>query len=264
MPANQLLGQGIFDVALNRPTQRTRAVRAVLARDVDDPVGDFRRDQHLHPPIHQVDVELIDQQRQDLPQLVVVERIEHDQLVDAVDELGVEGPLDLAEHHLLHALRIARFTALEPERRLLLDKTRADVRRHDQDRVLEVDAIAKAVREVAVFEHLQQDIEDVGMRLLDFVEQHDRIRVALHLLGELTALFVADVSRRRANQLRHRVLLHVFGHVEANQRVFAAEQELRERAGQLGLADAGRPQEHEAADGTVRALAPGAGAADGA
>ena len=40
-----------------------------------------------------------------------------------------------------------------------------------------------------------------GMRLLDFVEQDDRVRVALHLLRQLAALFVADVSGRRPNQL---------------------------------------------------------------
>src|SRR5215216_3669723 len=107
---------------------------------------------------------------------------------------------------------------------------------------------------MAVFKNLQQDVEDVGMRLLDFVEQDDRVRIALHLFGELTTLFVPDVSRRRSDQLRDGVLLHVFRHVKANQRVLAAEQELRERARELRLADAGRAKEHEAADRTIRAL----------
>ena len=109
---------------------------------------------------------------------------------------------------------------------------------------------------MAVLEHLQQDVEQVRVRLLDLVEQHDRIRVALDLLGELAALFVADVAGRRADQLRHRVLLHVLGHVEADQRVVAAEQEVGERARQLGLADAGRAQEDEAADRPRRVLQP--------
>ena len=115
---------------------------------------------------------------------------------------------------------------------------------------------------MAVFEHLQQDVEDVRVRLLDLVEQHDGVRVPLHLLGELAALFVADVSGRRADQLRHRVLLHVLGHVEADQCVIAAEEEVRQRPRQLGLADAGRAEEHEAADRPRRILQPGARAAD--
>src|SRR5213078_2298192 len=79
---------------------------------------------------------------------------------------------------------------LEAHRALLLDEASADVRRHDDDRVLEVHPVPEAVGEVAVFEHLQQDVEDIGMGLLDLVEQHHRIRIALHLLGELTALLV--------------------------------------------------------------------------
>src|SRR6266567_4564577 len=68
------------------------------------------------------------------------------------------------------------------------------------------------------------------MRLLDFVEQHYRVRCALHALGKLSALFVAYVSRRRTDQLRNRVLLHELGHIEADQSLLDAEHELRERA----------------------------------
>ena len=39
-----------------------------------------------------------------VPQVVVGQRLEHDDLVDAVDELGVEGLLHLAEHHVVDAL----------------------------------------------------------------------------------------------------------------------------------------------------------------
>src|ERR1700730_14226833 len=115
---------------------------------------------------------------------------------------------------------------------------------------------------MAIFEHLQQDVEDVRMGLLDLVEQYDGIRVPLDLLGELPAFLVADVSGRRANQLRHRMLFHVLGHVEANQRMIAAEQEIRERLRQLGLAYARRAEKHEAAVRAVRFLETGARTAD--
>ena len=49
---------------------------------------------------------------------------------------------------------------------------------------------------VSVVEHLKQDVHDVRMRLLDLIEEHDRIRVASYLLGELSRLVVADVSGR--------------------------------------------------------------------
>src|SRR6202795_2014759 len=112
-----------------------------------------------------------------------------------------------------------------------LQVARADVRSHDEDGVLEVHRVAQTVGELAVFKHLQQDVENIRVRLLDFVQQHDRVGRALHTLGQLAALFVAHVSRRRADQLRDRVLLHEFGHVEANQRLLSAEHKLGQGAG---------------------------------
>ena len=94
--------------------------------------------------------------------------------------------------------------------------------------------------EPAVVEHLQQDVEHIRMRLLDLVEQDDLIGPAPHRFGERAAFVVADIARRRADQARDRVLLHVLGHVDADQRVFVVEQIFGERLGQLGLADAGR------------------------
>ena len=43
-----------------------------------------------------------------------------------------------------------------------------------------------------------------------------RVRLAAHRLGQVAALLVADIARRRADQARHRVLLHELGHVDAD------------------------------------------------
>ena len=56
---------------------------------------------------------------------------------------------------------------------LVARKPRAEVAGHDDQRVAEVDLVAERVGEDAVLEDLQQDVGDVGMRLLDLVEQHD-------------------------------------------------------------------------------------------
>ena len=47
----------------------------------------------------------------------------------------------------------------------------ARVGRHDQDDVAEIDRLAVVVGQLAVVHHLQQDVEQVRMRLLDLVEQ---------------------------------------------------------------------------------------------
>ena len=106
-------------------------------------------------------------------------------------------------------------------------------------------------------------VEDVRVRLLDLVEEDDRVRPAAHRLGELPALLEADVARRRADQPRHGVLLLVLGHVDADHGVLVVEQELGQRARQLGLAHAGRAEEDEAADGPVGVLEAGARAQHG-
>ena len=136
----------------------------------------------------------------------------------------------------------------------------AEIGGHDDQRVAEIDGAALAVGQAAVVEHLQQHVEHVRMRLLDLVEQHDLIGPPPHRLGERAALVVADIARRRADQARDRVLLHVLRHVDADERRLVVEQEFRQRLGQLGLADAGRAKEHERADRPVRILQTGAGA----
>ena len=96
VPADELLGQRILDIALNRAAEGPRAVRPVLARLLDDPVDDLGRELEPDLAVDEVVVQLLDEQVGDRPEVVVRERLEDDDLVDAVDELGVEGLADLA------------------------------------------------------------------------------------------------------------------------------------------------------------------------
>ena len=90
------------------------------------------------------------------------------------------------------------------------------------------------------------------MRLLNLVEKDHGVRLAAHGLGELAALVVADVARRRADQPRDAVLLHVFGHVDAHQRAFGVEQRLGERLRQFGFAHTRGAQKQKTSDRTPR------------
>src|SRR5262249_530821 len=102
--ADQFFRQRILDIALDPPPERPPAVRTVFTSCFDNPVHHFRRQHDAQLAVDQVVVELIDQQAHDAPQVVVSQRLEDDDLVDAVDELGVEGALHFAEHHVRHAL----------------------------------------------------------------------------------------------------------------------------------------------------------------
>ena len=114
-----------------------------------------------------------------------------------------------------------------------------------------------------VVHDLEQYAPHVLMSLLDLIEQHDRPRLAPHLLRELTALLVSDIPRRRADEPRDAVPLHILRHIHADERLLIAEERLGKRPAELRLADAGRSEEEKAADRPVRIAEPDPAAADG-
>jgi len=81
-----------------------------------------------------------------------------------------------------------------------------------------------------------------------------------HRLGQLSALFVADVAGRGADQPRDGVALHVLRHVEAQQ---LDAQVMRQLLGYLGLAHPGGAGEQEAAHRSFRLAQVGARDLDG-
>ena len=169
--------------------------------------------------------------------LLRVERIEHNNLVDPIDELRAEVLPYFGHHRLfdddgllsLHALNLVR----------------AQVRRHHDYGVLEVHSASLAVGHATIIEHLEKDVENVRMRLLDFVEQNHRVWLAAHRFGQRATFVITDIARRRADHAGNRVLLHVLAHVDANQRVFGIEQELGKRLRQLCLANTRRAEKEK-------------------
>src|SRR5690606_40193225 len=60
----------------------------------------------------------------------------------------------------------------------------AEVTGHQNQRVGEVHGASGRVGQPAVIEYLQQHVEDIRVRLLDFIKQDHRVRVAANLLGQ--------------------------------------------------------------------------------
>ena len=146
--------------------------------------------------------------------------MEHDLVVQTVEELRLEDALGLFQDLALHRVVILLVLRhAEPERHLPLDEFRTNVGGHDDDRVAEVDLATERIRDLALFEDLQEEVHHVRVRFLDFVEQHDRIRPAADRLGELATLLVTDVAGRRTDQARGRELLHVLAHVDLDERI---------------------------------------------
>ena len=167
-----------------------------------------------------------------------VERRELDDGVDAVAELGREQPLDGLD-------AVGGVVRLHEADGRAVHLERAGIGGHDDDHVAEIRLAAVVVGERAVVHDLQQQVEHVRVRLLDFVEQQHAMRMLGDRLGQQTALVETHVPRRRADQARHRVALHVLGHVEADEFDAHGDGKL---ARDLGLADARRTGEQETAD----------------
>ena len=168
----------------------------------------------------------------------MIERLERNRGIEAIAELGSEQSFYF-DHFIARLLGVG-----EPHARFL-NRFLAGVGRHDDQRVAEIGLATVIVGQRAMIHDLQQDVVDVRMRLFNFVEQQHAVGFLGDRFGQLPALIETDITRRRANQPRDRVALHVFRHVEANQLVAQAVGELPR---DFGFADAGRAGEKEAAN----------------
>ena len=190
--------------------------------------------------------------------------MEDHEIIEAVEELRFEIAFRFLEDLRLHALEIGfvRIHRAEAERGLALDRRGADIRSHDDNRIAEIDLPTQRVGDRAVLEDLQEQVHHVRMGFLDLVEKHDRIRPAADGLGKLAAFLVADVTRRRSDQAAGGEFLHVFRHVDLNECLRVSKHELGEVACEIGFPDTRRAEEKERADGALRILEVGAGAAE--
>ena len=111
-------------------------------------------------------------------------------------------------------------------RRVLL---RAEVRRHDDDRIREINSLPARVGETCVTHHAKQQIEERRMRLLDFVEQHNRKWLAAHHTRQILG------SVECSDQARYRGVANKLVHIEPQQAALT-EQVFRQRLGALCFA----------------------------
>lgn len=160
-----------------------------------------------------------------------IQAVEDHRFVDAVEEFGAEMRFQLPPHRVLDLVGLLAHHGL--------DHVRANVAGHDDHGVLKVHSATLAIGQAAIVQHLQQHVEHVGMGFFHLVEQQHAVRLAAHRLGQVATFFIAYVARRRTNQACHAMLFHKFGHIHAQQVLFAVKQKAGQRLAQLGLAHAG-------------------------
>ena len=219
-----------------------RAPKALVVAAHGQPFAGLRRERDGDVAIRQLGFELEDELVDDHLDDLLAEASERDRRIETVAEFGREQALD--------RLFILVFALAAAEADRLLRSIRcAGVRGHDEDHVPEVDLLAVRVGQRAVVHHLQEDVEQIRVRLLDLVEQEHAVRMLVDAVGQQAALVEADIARRRADETRDRVALHVFRHVEAQH---LDAEDGAELLGDFRLADAGGAGEQVAADGLVR------------
>ena len=172
-------------------------------------------------------------------QLLRAQRVEKHRFIQAAQQFRPEERLGF-----LHGLAAAAFVlpvgcAESQKAGLAAEAPRPQVGREQDDGVGKIRLAPLGVGQAAVLQNLQQQVLDIAVGLFDLIKQYDAVGAAAHRLGQLAALVVAHIARRRAQQPRHCMPFHIFRHIEAKQCFFAAEPALCQRAGQLGLAHAG-------------------------
>ncbi len=168
-------------------------------------------------------------------------------------EKGMHAAEDLFSHHIVIDIffRIdvehgpARDRAHQRATGALVELVYADVAGENDDGFGKIDRFAAPVGHAAIFQNLQEFIQDARVRFLDLIEEQHAEGVRAYMIGELAAFFIADIAGGRSEQALIGVRQAIFTHVEAHAGLFGAEDQLGQRFGHLRFADAGRSGEEE-------------------
>ena len=194
-------------------------------------------------------------QLHDLADVFLVECVEDNGVVNAVEELRSQIVLefldDFCAFFLVGVIVFPGFV-LELESYLpclLCEFCCTDIARHDDNRIREVHLLSLAICEYAVFQNLQENVEEFRMRLLDFVEENNRVGFATHRFRKLPALLISHVSCRCSYEARDVVALHELRHIDLDEGIFTVEYFLCDCAHEFSFSHAGRAEEEERANG---------------
>src|SRR5512143_1162167 len=152
--ADQRFGKRVLNVFLQGSPQGSCPICSIGASLLNDPSSRFFRHLHLKLPTNKCAVQLRHKQPDDLEQVGVGERLEHDNLVEPVDELRVECLLDRLHHAFFDSSLLGSRRRLESHVPALLNEPGAYVRSHNQDRILEIDCVPKRIRQRTIFKNL--------------------------------------------------------------------------------------------------------------
>ena len=158
--------------------------------------------------------------------------MEDDGFINPVEEFWPEVQLQLLPDSRGHGIVIvAHILGAKADFFFILKLSCPQIGSHDNDRVPEVHLTALGVGQIAIIQDLQQEVEDVWVGLLGFIQEYNGVRVLTNLFGQLAPFVVTHVAWRGTNQSAGTVLLHVLGHIDPDHVVFRAKHGLGQRLG---------------------------------
>ena len=168
---DDLLAQFVENEALQSTFDRTGTkLRVVsLAGDIVDSVVGYTQ---VHTIGEQHLVYRSNLQAHNITYLLFIKRLEHDNLVNTIQELGTDS---LAQH--LHNL-ISGGVLVDTFLLVLTDELASEVGGEDNQGILEINRPPFVVGQTPVVQYLQEDIEYIGVRFLYLVKEHYAVRFA--------------------------------------------------------------------------------------
>ena len=105
---------------------------------------------------------------------------------------------------------------------------------------------------MAIVQYLQKNVKYIRMCFLNLIKKQDTVWISADFLAELSAFFIAYISRRRSDQFGDTVFLHIFRHIYTDHCLFTAKYCFCKGFGKFCLSDTCRAKEKEGANRTVR------------
>lgn len=247
--------EGVEDFFLDRALERSSPIDRVVSGGGDlsfGGIGEFKGDAAVGKAIHKARELDFD----DLLDLRNAQGSEHHDVIQSVDELGAKVEPEFFDYlgfDFLELLGIEEAVAVV---------VASDVGSENDYRVLEVHGSALTIGQASVIQELEEDVENIGVGFLDFVEKDDAVGSSADDFGELTAFFVTDVSRRGTDQAGDGVLFAVFGHVNPHHGAIVVEEKFGEGFGGFSFSDSSGAKEEKTSDWTIGVADSGTVAAD--
>ena len=186
------ISQRLLDVFLDNPGKRTcthALVVTLVSKPGDCAFGQFEG----HAALSKLSFKLKHKLLHNLMNDGNRQRTERNDRIQSVTELRREQAVDRF-HVIAFATRGTEADCC------LRHIRRTGIGGHDQDHIAEVDLLAVVIGQRAMIHHLQQNVEQIRMRLLDFIEQQHAMRMLIDAIGQESALIEANIAGRRTDE----------------------------------------------------------------